>query len=166
MKVERLMTRDVQTCRPESDLSAVAMQMWNWDCGVVPVVSSGKVVGMITDRDICIAAATKHRDVAKIRVNEVARGQEVYSCSPADDVQDALKLMKEKRVRRLPVINAETGELAGILSMNDVALNAQPEATNGELCAQEVEETLKAICTHPIRTLAEPLKEFAPPLPA
>ncbi len=64
------MTHDVQACRPETNLSAAAMQMWKGDCGVLPVVTAtGEVVGMITDRDICcMATATKHRDAATIRV--------------------------------------------------------------------------------------------------
>ena len=62
MKVEEVMTRDVQSCYPETNLAEAAMQMWRGDFGVLPVVDSGKVVGMITDRDICMAAATKHRD--------------------------------------------------------------------------------------------------------
>ena len=80
MKVQDVMTYEVQSCRPETNLSAAAMQMWRGDFGVMPVVAGGKVVGMITDRDICIAAATKHRDPANIRVKEVISGQ-VYGCS-------------------------------------------------------------------------------------
>jgi predicted transcriptional regulator len=78
MKVQDVMTYDVQTCSPETNLSAAAMQMWKGDFGAMPVVTSGNVVGTITDRDICMAAATKHRDPAKIRVGEVMTRQ-VYA---------------------------------------------------------------------------------------
>ena len=90
----------------------------------MPVVAGRKVVGMITDRDICMAAATKHRDPANIRVKEVISGQ-VYGCSCDTDIHEALKIMQQKQVRRLPIISAEDGRLQGILSMNDVALKAQ-----------------------------------------
>ena len=146
MKVQDVMTYDVQTCSPERNLAAAAMQMWRGDFGVMPVVAGGKVVGMITDRDICIAAATKHRDPANIRVKEVISGK-VYGCSPDTDIHEALKIMQQKQVRRLPIISAEDGRLAGILSMNDVALKEQGGA-KAELSAEDVETTMRGICAH------------------
>jgi len=146
MKVQDVMTYDVQTCSPETNLAAAAMQMWRGDFGVMPVVAGGKVVGMITDRDICIAAATKHRDPANIRVKEVISGK-VYGCSPDADIHEALKIMQQKQVRRLPIISAEDGRLAGILSMNDVALKEQGGA-KAELSAEDVETTMRGICAH------------------
>jgi len=120
------MRRDVQTCRPETDLSTVAMQMRQSDCGVLPVVaSSGEVLGMITDRDICMAAAIKHCDVASIRVSEVISGN-VYACSPDAEIDTACSIMRQKRVRRLPVVTAEEGKLVGILSINDLELLPEP----------------------------------------
>jgi CBS domain-containing protein len=146
MKVQDVMTYAVQSCSPETNLSAAAMQMWRGDFGVLPVVASGKVVGIITDRDICMAAATKHRDPTKIRVKEVISGN-VYGCSPDTEIGQALKIMREKQVRRLPIINAEDQSLCGILSLNDIALKAH-DAKGAELSSQDVENTLKAICTH------------------
>ena len=126
MRVDDVMTRDVQTCQPETDLSKVAMQMRQGDCGVLPVVaSSGEVVGMITDRDICMAAVTKHCDPASIRVSEVISGN-VYACSPDADIHTAFNIMWQKHVRRLPVVTAEGGKLVGILSMNDVEPLPEP----------------------------------------
>jgi CBS-domain-containing membrane protein len=145
MKVQDVMTDEVQSCALETNLATVAMQMWRGDFGAMPVVAGRKVVGMITDRDICIAAATKHRDPANIRVKEVISGQ-VYGCSCDTDIHEALKIMQQKQVRRLPIISAEDGKLQGVLSMNDVALKTQ---TGGmaELSAEDVEQTLRAICT-------------------
>ena len=151
------MIRDVHTCRPETNLSMAAMQMWDGDFGVLPVLANGgTVVGMITDRDICMAAATKHRDPATIQVEEVMTG-EVYGCSPDTEIHEALKIMQQRKVRRLPVMNADDGKLAGILSLNDVARKAQTDR-NAELIAQDVEDTLKTICAHPVFTLAAPFK--------
>jgi CBS domain-containing protein len=148
MKVKDMMTSDVHTCQPETNLAMAAMQMWDGDFGVLPVVADGrKVVGMITDRDICMAAASKQRDPATIRVEEVVTGQ-VYGCSPDTDIHEALKIMQQRQVRRLPIINADDGKLAGILSLNDIALKAQSDG-RAELSAQDVENTLKAICTQP-----------------
>ena len=113
MKVEDVMTKDVQTCRPETNLADAAMRMWRNDCGILPVVADGeKVVGVITDRDICMAGATRHRDQANIRVEEVISGK-VYGCPPNVDIHEALKIMRKNQVRRLPIIRAEDGKLVG-----------------------------------------------------
>ena len=158
MKVQDIMTYDVQTCRPETDLANAAMRMWRGDCGVLPVVADrDKVVGMITDRDICMAAATKHRDPTNIRVNEVISGK-VYGCSPDTEIHEALKIMQQKQVRRLPIIRAEDGTLQGILSMNDVALKASADRKT-ELSAEDVENTMRAICTHRPLAQAKPVEQ-------
>lgn len=161
MKVQDIMTQDVRSCRPETNLADAAMRMWRNDCGFLPVVAENqKVVGVITDRDICMAAATKHRDPATIRVKEVTSGK-VYGCSPDTDIHEALKIMREKQVRRLPIMRAESGKLAGILSMNDVALKAQGGA-RVELSAEDVENTMRAICTHRTLPLAKPAQQLVP----
>jgi CBS domain-containing protein len=167
MKVQDVMTYDVQSCAPETNLATVAMKMWRGDFGAMPVVAGRKVVGMITDRDICMAAASKHRDPANIRVKEVISGK-VYGCSSDTDIHAALKIMQQKQVRRLPIIrpiiNAEDGSLEGILSMNDIVLKAQ-DNRGGELSAQDVENALRAICTHrpvaPAKPLQQPVAQLA-----
>jgi CBS domain-containing protein len=147
MKVKDVMTKKVKTCAPETDLSAVAMSMWMRDCGVLPVVDDkGQVVGMITDRDVCIATGCRRRDPATILVSEVMARQ-VYSCSPEADLCEALQIMQQKQVRRLPVIDS-AGRLCGVLSMNDVALKVRPDAKAPEPGAQEIHATLKSICAH------------------
>ena len=165
MKVQDIMNRDVHTCRPETNLAMAAMQMWDGDFGVLPVLANGgRVVGMITDRDICMAAATKRRDPAEIRVEEVITGR-VYGCSPDTEIHEALKIMQQRRVRRLPVMNAEGGKLVGILSLNDVAVKAQADA-KADLSAQDVESTLKSICAHPEFSLAMPFEPAVPQIAA
>ena len=162
MKVQDVMTDEVQSCAPETNLAAVAMQMWRGDFGAMPVVAGRKVVGMITDRDICMAAATKHREPANIRVKEVISGQ-VYGCSCDTDIHEALKMMQQKQVRRLPIISREDGRLQGILSMNDVAIKAQG-GRKAELSAEDVESTMRGICAHrelPLAKQMEPAAELA-----
>jgi CBS domain-containing protein len=161
MKVKDVMTRDVHSCRPETSLSMAAMQMWEGDLGVLPVLNGGQVVGVITDRDICMAAATKHRDPGTIRVDEVVTGQ-VYGCRPDADIHEALKIMRRRQVRRLPVINPENGRLAGILSLDKVALHAQP-SRKADLTTRDVANTLRSICAD--RSLFEEPPETSALLP-
>ena len=161
MKVQDVMTDEVQSCARKPTWPTVAMQMWRGDFGAMPVVAGRKVVGMITDRDICMAAATKHRDPANIRVKEVISGQ-VYGCSCDTDIHEALKIMRKRQVRRLPIIrpiiNAEDGSLCGILSLNDIALKAQDNQQAG-LSAEDVENTLKAVCAHRPVARAKPVQQ-------
>lgn len=120
MKVADLMTREVLTCGANDDLQLPAKIMWESDCGCVPVVDADRhVVGIITDRDICMAAYTQGRSLAEIRVGS-AMATSVHGCSPTDSLAAAEKIMAEARVRRLPVVNGE-GELVGVLSMRDIA---------------------------------------------
>ena len=146
MKVQDVMNYDVHTCRSDTDLAMAAMQMWDGDFGVLPVLDGKKVVGMITDRDICMAAAMKRLDPGTIRVDEVMTGQ-VFACSPDTDINEALKIMRQNQVRRLPIVDAIHGRLAGLLSLNDVALKAE-SADNPELSARDVEDAMRAICAH------------------
>ena len=149
MKAEDIMTKDVQSCRPEASLAQAAALMWDFDCGAMPVVDDSKrVMGMITDRDIAIATATKDRLATEITVGEVMSGN-VYACARDEDVKSALKTMRRERVRRLPVIGAD-GKLAGILSINDVVLRA--EVGKGrqapEISYEDVVGTFKEVCEH------------------
>jgi CBS domain-containing protein len=130
-------------------LAEAAKLMWDYDCGVLPVVNnSERVIGMITDRDIAIAGATKGRPASEIRVSEVISGK-LYSCSLEEDIKAALKTMQHEKVRRLPVVNQD-GLLQGILSMNDVVLRA--EEAKGKyvpaLSYEDVVSAYKAICEH------------------
>ncbi|MEP6924971.1 MAG: CBS domain-containing protein [Pyrinomonadaceae bacterium] len=119
MKVREVMTSDVGYCQPDTSLTGAAMIMWQRDCGVVPVVNEQKrVIGMITDRDICIAVATKNRLASDIQVSEIISGKVAF-CQPNDDVEDALKTMKKRQLRRLPVTDKDN-VLLGIISMGDL----------------------------------------------
>jgi len=124
MTVQEVLTPNVKTCTADTDLAIAAKIMWDGDCGTVPVVNyERKVVGMITDRDICIAAATRATSPANICVRDVMSGR-VYTCSPDDEVLRALKIMKEQRVRRLSVVDRDQ-RLVGILSLNDLVARAE-----------------------------------------
>jgi CBS domain-containing protein len=149
MKVQDVMTETVTTCRPETNLAEAAALMWQIDCGTLPVVADGgKVVGIITDRDIAIAAGTRNLAPSQIPVGDVM-SKTVYDCAPEDNIHSALKTMRKDRIRRLPAVDEE-GRLRGILSMNDVVLHA--EKLDGrktiDLSYDDAVNTLKAICEH------------------
>jgi len=123
MKVKEVMTTDVKRCSPETNLAAAARIMWEGDCGAVPVTGErDQVVGVITDRDICIAAATRPRTEGEIPVKEVL-SKALYTCAPGDDVRAALETMKSRKIRRLPVV--EQGRLVGIVSIHDIAVQSR-----------------------------------------
>ena len=147
MKVKELMTATPYCCQPETNLGAATELMWNGNCGFLPVVGSdGKVFGVVTDRDICIALGTRNRLPGEIKVSEVITSQKLFYCSPEDDVHVALQAMQTGKVRRLPVITHE-GALAGIVSMDDVLLKAEPMSVGKqpELSSDEVVRTYRAI---------------------
>ena len=148
MKVKDVMTPDAKAIWMTESLADAAKEMWESDCGVLPIIKDGrKVVGMITDRDICMAGAMRDRSLSHISVEEVMN-KKVYGAEPDEDVTRALQTMREHKVRRLPVLNVE-GELEGILSMNDIVLNAKE--SNGkkpEIDYADVIKTFQAICEH------------------
>lgn len=149
MKVKDVMTPDATAIWLTESLADAAKEMWDHDCGVLPIIKDGrKVIGMITDRDICMATAMMDRNPASISVEEVMNGL-VYAAQADEEIEDALSTMREHKVRRLPVLNPE-GELEGILSMNDIVLHAQKVKGKTEgIDYAAVVQTYQSICTHP-----------------
>ena len=144
MLVEKLMTPDPESCRPESNLAEAAAIMWRRDCGVVPITDGeSSVVGIITDRDICMKLALGGRLAAEVTVGE-AMSRDVQTCTPVDDVREALELMQERQLRRLPVVNSD-GKLVGILSMGDVVLSTRKGKGKKQVARRDAVSTLKAI---------------------
>lgn len=147
MKVSDLMTREVKSCVADDLLTRAAQIMWEGDCGIVPVVDSeNRVIGVVTDRDICMAAYTKGLPLDAIRVRDVMAKQ-VFSCSSQDDVEKALSAMENKQVRRLAVVD-EAVNLVGILSLNDLACEAERQHARGgrHLAGARIARTLAAVC--------------------
>jgi CBS domain-containing protein len=118
-----IMTREVASCGPETNLASVVETMWMRDCGIVPVVNErGEAVGVVTDRDICIALGT--RDVpASSLVARNAMTAPVVGCAPEDDAVDVLLTMAQRHVRRVPVLGIG-GVLLGIVSIDDIVRQA------------------------------------------
>ena len=145
-----IMTRDVTVATRETTLQEVAQLMRDEDTGVIPVVerqdapvlasdappeetprinnrirSNGKLVGLITDRDIVIRAVAEGRDAREVRAEEIMT-DDIHSAHPNDRVIDAIRTMGDKQVRRIPVVD-DQGNLRGIISMADVALETEED---------------------------------------
>ena len=143
MKVKDIMTTGPRTCTPDTTVASAGQLMWEGDCGILPVVDEGELVGVVTDRDMYIALATQNARAAHLKVGAVAT-KKVATCAPEDDVRSALATMRQARVRRLPVVGFGNTVL-GILSMNDILLAAGADKAIGN---EDVVETLQAICGH------------------
>ncbi len=152
MRVEQLMTRDVKVCSDTDTLNRAAELMWESDCGCIPVVSgngTGHIVGVITDRDIAMAAYTQGKSLAALPVT-VAMAHRVILCHASDGISQAEAMMRDNQVRRLPVLD-ENERLVGMLSLNDIVREAQREAAMGkraEVSAEGVLDTFASVC-HP-----------------
>ena len=130
--VGTIMTKTVEFVSPNEPLEAAARRMWELDCGAMPVLEEEALVGILTDRDICMAAYTKGATLATIRVGDIM-AKRVVACSAEDSLAHAATLMAEAQVRRLPVVG-EDRQLLGIVSLSDIAraapvLGSSPAAT-------------------------------------
>jgi CBS domain-containing protein len=128
------MTSNVTTAAREMPLREVAALMRDGDVGSLPVTESGMLVGIVTDRDIVVRAVAEGKEV-ETKVGEVMTS-EIFSVKADDFVFEAIRLMGDRQVRRVPVVN-EAGELVGIIAMADVALETEDE--------REIAETLEEI---------------------
>ena len=148
MLVQNIMSQPVVTCPINGTLDHAARLMWEFDCGVVPVVDDeGRLTGIVTDRDVCMAAYTQGKPLCEIPVT-TAMSPQVIAVHANDSVESAESLMQQHQVRRLPVLDGR-GHPAGIVSMNDLARKAA-HARNG--MDHAVVETLAAISEPRIRT--------------
>ena len=160
LRCRDIMTRDVTVAERATTLQEVAAMMLNEDTGIIPVVepggtpadspteqqrvparlqSSGRLIGLITDRDIVVRALAEGRDAREVRAEEVMT-TEIHAVRPNDRVIDAIRLMGDKQVRRVAVTDRE-GNLRGIISMADVALETEAD--------RELAETLEEISSGP-----------------
>jgi CBS domain-containing protein len=146
MRVFELMTQDVHTCRPDEALDQAARIMWDYDVGVVPVIDEERrVVGIVTDRDLCMAAYTQGKALTEIPIEQVM-SKRIIVAAAEDLVVRAERMMQDAQVRRLPVVD-DQGRLIGILSQNDLLREAVREAhfSPREMTSAEVAEVLADI---------------------
>lgn len=146
MKVKDVMMGTPASCDMNANLGTAVEILWNRNCGILPVTDNdAKVIGVVTDRDICIALGTRSRLAGELAVADVTSGK-LFSCKPDDDIRAALVTMGKEKVRRLPVVD-DAGKIRGILSMDDVVLHAQAEGHGHapELSYENVALTLKKL---------------------
>jgi CBS domain-containing protein len=143
MRISEIMTRPLVTCPVESTLDEVAKCMWEEDVGIVPLVDrEGRVQGVITDRDVCMAAYTQGRRLSEIPA-ESAMSRQVLTCREHDDVEMVERVMREAQIRRVPVMDGERRPI-GIIAINDLTRVAAQDKRGG--FERELVGTLAAIC--------------------
>ena len=146
MIVQDVMTRNVVTCMPDTDLAAAATAMRDRNCGFLPVVDShGVIRGVLTDRDLCILAATARRSPARVCAGEVM-SHPVFACFPEDNLKTVLASMSKHHVRRMPVLDKEHGHLQGVLSLDDIVLAPR---RRGAPTSEEIVATMRTIYARP-----------------
>jgi CBS domain-containing protein len=116
--IKEVMTRDVRACEPNATVTDAAKVMAQEDVGPVPIVEDGRLVGIVTDRDIVVRVVAEGRDPNATTVKEIA-STDLVTVSPGDDLDEALNLLAERQVRRLPVVEGD--RLVGIVAQADVA---------------------------------------------
>ncbi|HME73160.1 MAG TPA: CBS domain-containing protein [Myxococcota bacterium] len=149
-RVEHLMTKDVCVCRPSDSLNHAAQLLWENDIGTLPVVAddgSNCLVGILTDRDICMAAYTRGGSLSNLVVDQ-AMSRNVKACTPMTTLEEAAHEMAEAQVHRLPVVDGSR-QLLGMLSLADLAREAarKPSAKGGTAGFALVGKTFAAIAS-------------------
>ena len=146
MKVNDLMTRSLATVSAVASLRHAAHLMERFDCGCLPVVDAdGRVAGMLTDRDVCLAALRSDHPLSALTCGQ-AMSAPAHVCRVGDSIGEAERLMALHRVRRLPVVDADR-RLAGLVSIDDLSREArrQAEMEQSGLSQHEVGWTLGEI---------------------
>ncbi len=129
MQVQDIMSKDASFCSPGTNAAAAAEIMWKRNCGTLPIVEDGgRVIGIVTDRDLFIALGTSNRKASELPVGEIM-SRDLASCHPGNDIRVALKTMAQRRLHRLPVVD-EAGALKGVLSLTDIALRTPDDLSN------------------------------------
>jgi len=132
MNVRDAMTARPRSAAPDTPLSQVAQLMDNQDIGAIPILDGDRLVGMITDRDIVVRGLAKEKDLRGMSSREIASG-ELITVRPDQDLSDALHLMAQHQVRRLPVVD-DQNRLVGVVSQADIARDLNDKSV-GEMVA-------------------------------
>ncbi|MBX3249974.1 MAG: CBS domain-containing protein [Myxococcales bacterium] len=149
MKIQGIMSSPAITCGQDDHLDTAARCMWEHDCGAVPVVAhDGSLVGIITDRDIAMAAYTQGLPLRQIPVKR-AMATQVFTCRADQTLEVAERLMRDKQIRRIPIVDGQNRPI-GVLSLNDIVRYAGSPSAKSAL-DHEVAQVMAAICA-PRRT--------------
>jgi CBS domain-containing protein len=131
--IQDIMTRDVQTVASQDTVQRAAQLMDELNVGAIPVLDNGKLVGMITDRDITVRSVAIGQDPRSTKVTDVM-STDVRTCTPGQSIEDVLSQMGDVQIRRLPVVD-ESGKVIGIVSLGDVATS---DAADVDLALDEI----------------------------
>ncbi|MGC2410984.1 MAG: CBS domain-containing protein [Methyloceanibacter sp.] len=130
MKVKDIMHKGVECVSPDAAVDVIAKRMKELDIGAIPITENGQLVGMVTDRDITIRCVADNADMSKVKAKDVMTRGVVY-CRDNEDVEDAVRIMEGKQIRRLPVLD-EGMQMVGMVSLGDVS-QALPRDITGEV---------------------------------
>lgn len=170
MNVDRWMTRTVHTCQPTDSLQTAAQLLWQHDLGALPVVDGERrVLGIVTDRDLCMAAFTRGSGLAHHTV-ESAMARQVTTIGPKESIRRAHELLRDQQLRRLPVVD-DAGRLLGVITIQDLVLRSISELPSAKRksAAAEILQTLGAIASPRVGqaiveiTLLDPIATIAAP---
>jgi CBS domain-containing protein len=131
--IREVMTADPQTVSSDATLEEAARQMQSDDIGAVLVTDNGDVAGILTDRDIVVRAVAEGRDPSSTKVGDVAT-RDVQTLTPDSSIDDAIKLVREQNVRRIPVV--EDGRPAGIVSIGDLAIERDTDSALADISSE------------------------------
>jgi CBS domain-containing protein len=139
MKVKNAMHKNAEWVSPETPIAQVAKKMKDLDIGSLPVGENDRLIGMVTDRDIACRGVADGRDVSNLTARDVMSKGIVY-CNDTEDLDDAVRLMETKKIRRLPVIN-DKKRMVGMLSLGDVSHAASREMSGEVIAAVSAHHT-------------------------
>jgi CBS domain-containing protein len=134
MKVKEIMSKDIASLRSDDSIEKAARLMKQYNCGSIPVCTKDKIIGIVTDRDIAVRSVASGEDSAQQKVGDIMTESVVFG-SPEMDVNDAAKLMSDRQIRRLPIV--ENNSLIGIVALGDISLEPA--------CQDSAEDALKNI---------------------
>lgn len=139
MKAKDVMTKNVGFCHEDDNLGKAVAVMWQKDCGMIPVVGEkDRLIGVVTDRDISVAATTRNLNPSDIPVKDLIIGKTI-TCSRKDSIKKILKKMQKHQIKRLPVVK-KNGKLDGVISINDLL-----QMKKSKKFRKQIFKTLKAI---------------------
>jgi CBS domain-containing protein len=128
------MTKDIASLRSDDTIEHAAQLMKQYNCGSLPVCTQDKLIGIVTDRDIAVRSVASGEDVTSRRVGDIMTNDVVFA-NPETDVNDAARIMSDRQIRRLPVV--ENNSLIGIVALGDISLEPK--------CQDSAEDALKNI---------------------
>ncbi len=148
MRVQDVMRKSPKACSPGTNLAAATELLWSCGGGALPVIDgTGRILGIITDRDICVALGTRNLRPSELKAEQVMSRQ-VATCQSGDDIHTALGIMRTRRVRRIPAVG-DAGKLEGVLCLSDLILQARhDDGCRPELSYDDVMGVLKSIYWH------------------